>query len=164
MLERQTAKANNQEDSSPRLIMHNMLYGDGKTIPSKCFSCEACMCAWRSLAGCTSLSRWVFRLTECYTEKASPTRHRPERQHNASSNRRKQCSPNDERSVVCSTQWHTEGNVGRGEARATLDRHVAHDETALLSLYCSIARLYCSMHVYISTVDFAAVPKPSAIA
>ena len=31
----------------------------------------------------------------CYTEKASPTRHRPERQHNARSNRRKQCSPNE---------------------------------------------------------------------
>ena len=29
----------------------------------------------------------------CYTEKASPTRHRPERQHNARSNRRKQCRP-----------------------------------------------------------------------
>ena len=32
---------------------------------------------------------------KCYTEKASPTRHRPERQHNARSNRRKQCSPNE---------------------------------------------------------------------
>ena len=31
----------------------------------------------------------------CYTEKASPTRHRPERQHNARANRRKQCSPNE---------------------------------------------------------------------
>ena len=31
----------------------------------------------------------------CYTEKALPTRHRPERQHNARSNRRKQCSPNE---------------------------------------------------------------------
>ena len=31
----------------------------------------------------------------CYTEKASPTGHRPERQHNARSNRRKQCSPNE---------------------------------------------------------------------
>ena len=30
----------------------------------------------------------------CYTEKATPARHRPERQHNARSNRRKQCSPN----------------------------------------------------------------------
>ena len=32
---------------------------------------------------------------KCYTEKASPTRHRPERQHNARANRRKQCSPNE---------------------------------------------------------------------
>ena len=31
----------------------------------------------------------------CYTEKASPTRHRPERQHNARSNRRKQFSPSE---------------------------------------------------------------------
>ena len=36
----------------------------------------------------------------CYTEKASPTRHRPEHQHNARSNRRKQCSPNGT-GVVC---------------------------------------------------------------
>ena len=31
----------------------------------------------------------------CYMEKATPARHRPERQHNARSNRRKQCSPNE---------------------------------------------------------------------
>ena len=31
----------------------------------------------------------------CYTENAAPTRHRPERQHNARANRRKQCSPNE---------------------------------------------------------------------
>ena len=31
----------------------------------------------------------------CYTEKATPARHRPERQHNARSNRRKQCSSNE---------------------------------------------------------------------
>ena len=31
----------------------------------------------------------------CYAEKATPARHRPERQHNARSNRRKQCSPNE---------------------------------------------------------------------
>ena len=31
----------------------------------------------------------------CYTEKATPARHRPERQHNARSNRRNQCSPNE---------------------------------------------------------------------
>ena len=31
----------------------------------------------------------------CYTEKATPARHRPERQHNALSNRRKQCNPNE---------------------------------------------------------------------
>ena len=31
----------------------------------------------------------------CYTEKAAPTRHRPERLHNARANRRKQCSPNE---------------------------------------------------------------------
>ena len=37
----------------------------------------------------------------CYTEKATPARHRPERQHNARSNRRKQCSPNETISNVC---------------------------------------------------------------
>ena len=36
-----------------------------------------------------------LRFSMCYTEKASPTRHRPERQHNARANRRKQCSPNE---------------------------------------------------------------------
>ena len=37
-------------------------------------------------------------MARCYTEKASPTRHRPERQHNARANRRKQCSPNETKS------------------------------------------------------------------
>ena len=57
----------------------------------------------------------------CYTEKASPTRHRPERQHNARANRRKQCSPNEtkpyskptlprKRQTTCSvTHARTEG-------------------------------------------------------
>ena len=36
-----------------------------------------------------------LRFSMCYTEKASPTRHRPERQDNARANRRKQCSPNE---------------------------------------------------------------------
>ena len=35
-----------------------------------------------------------FLRGSCYTEKASPTRHRPERQHNARPNH-KQCSPNE---------------------------------------------------------------------
>ena len=34
-------------------------------------------------------------LLGCYTEKATPARHGPERQHNARSNRRKQRSPNE---------------------------------------------------------------------
>ena len=34
-------------------------------------------------------------LAGCYTEKATPARPRPERQHNARSNRRKQCSPSE---------------------------------------------------------------------
>ena len=44
----------------------------------------------------------VYNVKECCVfdegvtrKKASPTRHRPERQHNARSNRRKQCSPNE---------------------------------------------------------------------
>ena len=35
-----------------------------------------------------------------YTEKATPARQRPERQHNARSNRRKQCSPNETKSYA----------------------------------------------------------------
>ena len=35
----------------------------------------------------------------CYTEKAAPTRHRPERQHNERANRRKQCSPNETKPI-----------------------------------------------------------------
>ena len=34
----------------------------------------------------------------CYTEKATPARHRPERQYNARAKRRKQCSPNETKS------------------------------------------------------------------
>ena len=34
----------------------------------------------------------------CYMEKAKPARHRPERQHNACANRRKQCSTNETKS------------------------------------------------------------------
>ena len=36
--------------------------------------------------------RGVDEQCMCYTEKAAPTRHRPEHQHNARANRRKQCS------------------------------------------------------------------------
>ena len=34
----------------------------------------------------------------CYTEKATPAKHRPERQYNACANRGKQCSPNETKS------------------------------------------------------------------
>ena len=34
----------------------------------------------------------------CYSEKATPARYRPERQHNACANRRKQCSPEETKS------------------------------------------------------------------
>ena len=47
-------------------------------------------------AGIADLTRhYMTSSSGCYTEKASPTRHRPERQHNARSNRKKQCSPNE---------------------------------------------------------------------
>ena len=39
--------------------------------------------------------RWVGLSSVCYTEKATPAWHRPERQHNARTNRRKQGSPNE---------------------------------------------------------------------
>ena len=64
----------------------------------------------RGLANCVLLLslNYFWRMTGlsrvCYTEKASPTRHRPEHQHNARSNRRKQCSPNLSR-VYLSTLW-----------------------------------------------------------
>ena len=37
-------------------------------------------------------------LDMCYTEKATPARHRPGQQYNAVPNRRKQCSPNETKS------------------------------------------------------------------
>ena len=40
---------------------------------------------WGYLQSCHSV--------KCYTEKATPARHRPKRQHNTRPNRRKQCSP-----------------------------------------------------------------------
>ena len=46
-----------------------------------------------SLAISVLVSRVVTAV--CRAEKATPTRHRPERQHNTRSNRRKQCSPNE---------------------------------------------------------------------
>ena len=39
-------------------------------------------------ASCAHVAAW------CYTEKATPARHRPERQYNARAKRWKQCSPN----------------------------------------------------------------------
>ena len=36
----------------------------------------------------------------CYTGKATPARHRPERQYNAGANRRKQCSPTETKSYA----------------------------------------------------------------
>ena len=49
-------------------------------------------------ASCSSRSSsWILKSTAtmCYTEKATPARHRPERQYNACPNRRKQCSTNE---------------------------------------------------------------------
>ena len=51
--------------------------------------CLGLVCRVALLLGDVQLFFW------CYTEKAAPTRHRPERQHNARPNRRKQCSPNE---------------------------------------------------------------------
>ena len=44
---------------------------------------------------CDNRDGWLVAWGLCFTEKAAPTRHRPERQHNARANRRKQCSPNE---------------------------------------------------------------------
>ena len=46
----------------------------------------------------------------CYTEKATPARHRPERQNNACANRRKQCSPNETKSYSNPTPPHNRQN------------------------------------------------------
>ena len=43
-------------------------------------------------------SRILSMLSMCHTEKATPARHRPERQYNARAKRRKQCSPNETKS------------------------------------------------------------------
>ena len=47
----------------------------------------------------------------CYTEKATPARHRPERQHDARSNRRKQCSPNETKPYSNPTPPHKRQNT-----------------------------------------------------
>ena len=44
---------------------------------------------------CSHITAQPTKPPRCYTEKATSARHRPERQHNARSNRRKQCSPNE---------------------------------------------------------------------
>ena len=57
---------------------------------------------WADWVDCRCSLSFVFlgvarrlELSPCNTEKAPLARHRPERQHNAGSNRRKQCSPNE---------------------------------------------------------------------
>ena len=54
------------------------------------------------------------RVHWCYTEKATPARHRPERQDNACANRRKQCSPNETKSN------HTPTRHARAKGKRTL--------------------------------------------
>ena len=49
---------------------------------------------WRRGEGWGGSTGASGSLEQCYTEKATPAGHRLERQHNARSNRRKQCSPN----------------------------------------------------------------------
>ena len=45
----------------------------------------------------------ITHTQRCYTEKATPARHRPERQYNACANSRKQCSPNETKSYSNTT-------------------------------------------------------------
>ena len=68
---------------------------------------------------------WV----QCYTEKASPTRHRPERQHNARSNRRKQCSPNETKPYSKPTPPRQKANYSYKWSHPTpheADAHTSH--------------------------------------
>ena len=71
---------------------------------------------WANWVDCRCLLFFVFlgvarrlELSPCTTEKATAARHRPERQHNARSNRRKQCSPNKTNvrrvSASCDRLW-----------------------------------------------------------
>ena len=81
-----------------------------------CLVCELCLLTvvW---IDCRCFLSFVFLggakrlgLSPCYTEKATPARHRPERQHNACANRRKQCSPNETKSYSNPTPPRTRQN------------------------------------------------------
>ena len=84
--------------------------------------------------------RW--ELSPCYTEKASPTRHRPERQHNARSNRRKQCSPNETKPYskptlprkrqTTPTNGHTPRRLKPTHTRLTYTRMRPHEMTCVV--------------------------------
>ena len=69
-----------------------------KQLPSREIPCPLSLSP-RTIPACIHMHMYAWHVYTssgvCYTEKASPTRHRPERQHNARANRRKQCSPNE---------------------------------------------------------------------
>ena len=71
---------------------------------------------------------------ECYTEKATPARQRPERQYNACANRRKQCSPNETKSYSNPTTPRqrqnnpTNGHTPRTQECALTPSHQAGDQ------------------------------------
>ena len=73
----------------------------------------------------------------CHTEKATPARHRPERQYSACANRRKQCSPNETKSLSNPTPPRkiqndpTNGHTPRGwQGRRT---HVSRTQECALT-------------------------------
>ena len=81
-----------------------------------------------------------------YTEKASPTRHRPEHQHNARSNRRKQCSPNETKPYSKPTLLRkrqttpTTGRQQRCRAGRTVQTATAYPALRTVRLAAPLAR------------------------
>ena len=71
----------------------------------------------------------------CYTEKATPARHRPERQHNARSNLRKQCSPKETKPYSNPTSPAQKANYSYKWSHPTpheADAHTSHVHKTVL--------------------------------
>ena len=96
----------------------------------------------------------------CYTEKAAPTRHRPERQHNARANRRKQCSPNETKPYskptlprkrqTTPTNGHTPRRWKPTHTRLTYTRMRPHAPSHPVSCMCDcklLASVYACMNI-----------------
>ena len=97
------------------------------------------------------------RVSRCYTEKASPTRHRPDRQHNPRSNRRKQCSPNETKPYskptpprkrqTTPTNGHTPRRMGTCHVRIW---QLSGKMQCLMPQQCKSAALEITLHMYLT--------------